>query len=294
MENIILKAYAKLNLSLNLLPEKDEKGYYDVLFVNSQLSLSDRLKIQKIGDKTIKINDPAGMDEASLKTHSNIAYRAAQLMCRRFHITEGFSIHISKQIPIRAGLGGGSSDAAATINGISALFHLPAKDDEKLLVAKQLGMDVCYCVIGGLAMVQGKGEMVKRLPFRLSSLNILVATPPMTKPSTAWAYSIVDNESIGKNRDKVESLLEGIRKNDVGMIASNMHNDFELPIQRHYPITGEMKTIMMRNGAAGALLAGSGLSVFGIFEDVKRSLQAKAELEKRGIRCSVARSIDKI
>jgi len=147
MENTILTAYAKINLSLNLFPQRGEGGYYRVRFLNTQVSLSDTVIISKTPDKSILINEPR-IDE-----RENIAYRAAKLMFAHFDLPGGVSIAIKKHIPLKAGLGGGSCDAGAVINGIVNLFGLDISISEKLILVKELGMDVCYCAVGGLCKV---------------------------------------------------------------------------------------------------------------------------------------------
>jgi 4-diphosphocytidyl-2-C-methyl-D-erythritol kinase len=138
MENMILTAHAKINLSLNLFPQRGKGGYFKVRFLNTQVTLSDTVIISKTADKSILINEPR-IDESE-----NIAYRAAQLMFRHFNLSGGVSISIKKRIPLKAGLGGGSCDAGAVINGISKLFGLDISESQKISLAEKLGMDVCY------------------------------------------------------------------------------------------------------------------------------------------------------
>ena len=285
MKNILLNAYAKINLSLNLLPQRGKQGYYKVRFLNTQVSLSDTVLISKTPDKSILINEPR------IDDRENIAYRAAKLMIHHFDLSEGISISIKKHIPLKAGLGGGSCDAGAVINGIVSLFRLDISESEKLSLAKKLGMDVCYCVIGGLCIVEGIGHAVKKLPLRLPQLNILISTPRTKKPSTEWAYSVVDEKEIGNDLGKLDSLVEGIKNQDIKKIASGLHNDFEHPVRSHYPIIDTVKHSMLSNGALNSILAGSGLSVFGIFTDEERIFRAKDELEQIGQICNIVHTI---
>jgi len=285
MENTILTAYAKINLSLNLFPQRGEGGYYRVRFLNTQVSLSDTVIISKTPDKSILINEPR-IDE-----RENIAYRAAKLMFAHFDLPGGVSIAIKKHIPLKAGLGGGSCDAGAVINGIVNLFGLDISISEKLILVKELGMDVCYCAVGGLCKVEGTGHVVKKLPLKLPRINLLISTPRTRKTSTEWAYSIVDEREIGKNIEKLDSLIEGIKNQDVERIASSLHNDFEHPVKSHYPIIDTIKQRMLSNGALNSILAGSGLSVFGIFIDEEGMLRSKVELERMGHSCNIAHTV---
>ena len=153
MGNTILTAYAKINLSLNVLPRRGEEGYYEVRFVNTQVTLGDRVRISDSAFPGIH------MDQLLVDSSENIALRAAHLVCERRGITAGIDIDIEKRIPLRAGLGGGSADAASVINGLESRFGLCMQDREKNEIARRLGMDVCYCVQGGLCTVAGVGEI---------------------------------------------------------------------------------------------------------------------------------------
>jgi len=285
MENTILKAFAKLNLSLNLLPARGEKGYFNVLFINTQVELHDLVHLSTAPDKVIRMNDSV------IDKESNTAYRAASLMFERYRLPGGISITIYKNIPIKAGLGGGSADAAAVMSGLAGRYHLSVSADERISLAKTIGMDVCYCVIGGLCKIEGIGDRVQRLPWAMPPIDLLIATPPAIKPSTRWAYSIIKESEIGKNREKMDRLLRGIKTHNITLIAENLHNDFEPPIQHFYPVTRFIKETMLQHGALGSLLAGSGLSVFGIFKNMKNILRAREVLEKDRINCIITRTI---
>lgn len=287
MERKIFKAYAKLNLNIHLLPERGNTGYFNVQFVNTQISLFDTIELSRLKQNIININ------EGDIKKEQNIAFRAARLLFERYHVPGGVQIDITKRIPLRSGLGSGSTDAAAVINGLIELFGLKVERDEKVSLARILGMDVCYCIVGGLCRISGIGDIIEGLPYRMPVLDILIATPPLKKPSTAWAYSLLDERKIGKGIKNFEELMEGIRNQDGVKIANHLHNDFEKPVQREFPIVGDIKKIMIRYGAINTLLAGSGLSVFGIFENVRDLSKAKLELEDHGCQCFICQTIDK-
>jgi len=277
MENTIQKAYAKLNLSLNLFPELTERGYYRVLFINAQAALHDEVAIRQCTEGII-INDTV-IDGAA-----NLALSAAESVAKRYPLPGGICIDIKKRIPVRAGLGGGSADAAAVINGLSLLFGLEINVKKRTALAGELGMDVCYCVVGGLCRVEGGGDRVTKL-FGMPAIDILIAVPSETKPSTAWAYSILKKEEMGEGRKKVPVLLDALARGDIPAIARNLHNDFQRPVERQYPVTGLIRKKMLESGALGALLAGSGLAVFGMFDDPAAMETARVELEKGGARC---------
>jgi 4-diphosphocytidyl-2-C-methyl-D-erythritol kinase len=286
MEDISLKAHAKLNLSLNILPELGEGGYFRVRFLNTGISIFDSVTIRRFDRQVVRIN------EMRIDNEENIAYKAAKLMFDKYDLPGGVSIDITKSIPARAGLGSGSTDAAAVINGLSVLFGLRIGDDDRLALARKIGMDVCYCVTGGLCEIGGVGETVNKLSLKPPDLHLLIATPPVKKPSTSWAYSTIKSGETGKCTEKMDNLIRAIREKNPYKIASNIHNDFEKPVQRDYPVTGDLKKLMIKNGAMNALLAGSGLSVFGIFKEEKDIIASKLELEKNNIECCIARTVD--
>jgi 4-diphosphocytidyl-2-C-methyl-D-erythritol kinase len=274
-----LTARAKLNLSLNVFPDRGERGYYRVRFLNTQLVLADSVVVRKTPEPTLLINN------RQVDGGENIALRAARLMFETYGLPGGVAIRINKRVPPRAGLGGGSADAAAVINGVDGLFGLSLEPEEKITLGKKLGMDVCYCVTGGLAVVEGIGDVIRPLRLPAPELDILVATPPERKSSTAWAYSILDPASIGKAEKTLDLLIEGIARKSPHGIARGIHNDFQEPIERRFPVTRAIRECLLGNGALGAMLAGSGLSVFGIFEKAAGMKRARRELESKGIEC---------
>jgi 4-diphosphocytidyl-2-C-methyl-D-erythritol kinase len=285
MANTIFQAHAKINLSLNILPERGDRGYYRVRFLNTQIALSDRVHIARSRKTGIHIKHRV------VDGSENIALRAAETTAKRYGIEDGIEIDIEKRIPMRAGLGGGSADAAAVINGMDSIFRLCISPQEKNEIAQSLGMDVCYCVVGGLCRVDGIGERIQPLAHPLPVLNLLIATPRQQKPSTAWAYSLLRAEDLGAHLDRYERLLRAIEKEDPGMIAAHLHNDFESAVSRHYPVVEEIRKMMLDAGASGALLAGSGLSVFGIFLTRGSAERAHGKLTIRGMSCTVTETL---
>jgi 4-diphosphocytidyl-2-C-methyl-D-erythritol kinase len=288
MGNTILTAYAKINLSLNVLPRRGSGGYFEVRFVNAQVTLGDRVRIS---DTTLP---GIHMEQQLVDRSENIALRAARLVCERHGITGGIDIDIEKRIPLRAGLGGGSADAASVINGLDRHFRLGITDGEKNEIARKLGMDVCYCVQGGLCTVSGVGERVDPLHLAGPELEILIATPAERKPSTAWAYSLLQPGEMGKQLDRMQRLLRGLAQGDARDVAENLHNDFQAPVGMHYPVTENLREQMISGGALGAQLAGSGLSVFGVFSGTGDLMGTKKRLEGQGYTCFAVRMLGEV
>lgn len=265
-----IKAPAKLNLSLNIFPKKRTDGLYPVKFLNCQLELADEIEIQS-SNKSQVVSSP------KLDEKSNLVYRAIHLLPKK----KGVKIHIKKKIPIKAGLGGGSSDAAAVLNYLNRAWRLNLASGQLLKISQKLGMDVCYCLIGGLCLVEGAGEKIKKLEFSLLKLAIIIIVPQETKPSTAWAYQSLDLKKIGQNEEKLTKLIQGIKAKNIQKMAESLHNDFEYSISTAYPIVARIKKELLKTGALNAMLCGSGLAVFGIYENKKIAHEAYNELERQ-------------
>lgn len=270
MNKIIVSAPAKLNFNLRLLPQKLVNDYYEVRFLNHQAVLSDEITLEAIPRGITLLCD----DKKTPLGEKNLAYQTAKAIQEKFPDRGGIKIILEKKIPVASGLGGGSADAAAVINGLDKLWELNLQEKEKLEIAQNLGMDVCYCVIGGTCLVTGGGEKIKKLSSQMPPMSILIVSPDFNKPSTAWAYQQIDPERIGRNLLKLDSLIVAIKEKNIVAIAKNLYNDFEEPIFTAYPEVKKIKEKMLKTGALGALLAGSGLSVFGIYQEENAAQKA--------------------
>lgn len=276
MSKITKKAFAKLNFNLHVLPELLPSGYHQVKLLNLQADLSDKITLQEStqGIKLFGDNPNLPVDE------TNLAYKAARIVMEKYHPGGGVKITLEKNIPLTSGLGGGSADGATVILALDKLWKLNLTDLQKIDLAKTLGMDVCYCVIGGTCLVSGAGEIVEPLKILIPGINLIIVSPNIQKPSTAWAYKLLDSVSVGEHLEKLDKIIEAIKKKNLAGIASNLHNDFEQVIFREFPEVAEIKAKMMENRAQNAILAGSGLSVFGIWENQKSANSAFKKLKK--------------
>lgn len=273
---IIQKAYAKLNFNLHVLPEKLPNGYHQVRFINLEASLADSITLKNIptGIKLICSDPQLAVDE------TNLAYKAARLVMEKYRPRGGIKIDLKKQIPITGGLGGGSADAAAVILGLNEFWNLNLSKKEINKLARDISMDVCYSVVGGPCEVSGISEIVEPLIIPNYKINLIIISPNIKKPSTAWAYRELDKYPVGKNLERLENLILGLKKNDLNLICQNLHNDFEQAIIPYFQEVGRIKKILIENGALNSLMAGSGLSVFGIWENQKSAASAFTKLEK--------------
>lgn len=267
-----IKAPAKLNLSLNIFPQKRVDGLYRVKFLNCQLELADEIEFKPSEGVEVVCAHPELKEEKD-----NLVYQAVYLLPNK----RGVKIFLRKRIPIRSGLGGGSSDAAAVINYLNRVWRLKLSPEELLEIGKNLGMDVVYCLIGGLCLVRGAGEKVRKLDFPLPKIPLIIVIPEVAKPSTKWAYQNLDLKKIGQKREKLGRLLEAIKKRDIKEIGKNLHNDFEYSINKKFPIIEKIKNDLKNQGALQAMLCGSGLSVMGIFENKMVAREAYNKLKKK-------------
>ncbi|RBW67668.1 4-(cytidine 5'-diphospho)-2-C-methyl-D-erythritol kinase [Bacillus taeanensis] len=253
---ISVKAPAKINLSLDVL-HKREDNYHEVKMVMTTVDLADRINLTLRNDNVIKIDSTSGFIPNDRR---NLAYQAAELLQERFHIKKGVSIHIEKNIPVAAGLAGGSSDAAATLKGLNQLWGLGLSFDELAALGAEIGSDVSFCVYGGTALATGRGEIIKHIPSPPSCWIILAK--PSTGVSTAEVYRRLKLEDIV--HPNVEKMVEAMHTKDYKLMCSELGNVLENVTLSLYPEVEQIKRQMEQLGADGVLMSGSGPTVFGI------------------------------
>lgn len=259
MNTLREKAFAKINLGLDIL-SKREDAYHEVSMIMHSINLYDELIIEKRADKERRYTTSSNKLEMDEK---NLVCKAAELFCSVYGINEGFSIELKKNIPMAAGLAGGSSDAAAVIRGLNKLYDIDAPLEELLGLGKKIGADVPYCIMGGTAIAEGIGE--KLTPIAEPARYFYLIVKPNVDVSTKWAYDEVDKHKNLKHPD-IYTLRRALEKKDELCLFANMGNIFEEVIISKYPIIEEIKDIMELNGARRALMSGSGPTVFGIFD----------------------------
>lgn len=284
MDNISVKAYAKINLSLDILGTLPN-GYHEVKMVMQTVSLYDLVELTK-KDEGITL----GCSVKFLPTNSdNLAYRAAESFFKETGISGGCDIFLKKHIPIGAGLAGGSSNAAAVLTGLNTLYDARLSTEKLCEMGKALGADVPYCIIGGTRLAEGIGENLSPLP-RLPYCHIVLVKPAFSI-STKWAYENFDacTDVVHPPTDK---LIEALRKRDLKGVCANMGNVLEDVSIAHYPILSAVKNDLYDLGAVGAQMSGSGPTVFGIFEDEEKAKAAKEILWKKYKTAYVCRGIN--
>lgn len=256
-------APAKINLTLDTLYKRDD-GYHEVSMVMTTVDLNDNLSFEKRRDRKIIIES----DHQFVPTdRRNLAYQAAQLMMRRYKIKTGVTINIDKHIPIAAGLAGGSADAAATFRGMNALYNLGVGLDELAALSSELGSDIPFCVYGGTALATGRGEIIERLP-RPPHAWVVLAKPSVSV-STKTIYGAL---KPGKNKPALELMKKAIIDGDYEQILGTLKNDLEEVTVKKYPQVRKLLDNMKESGADGALMSGSGPTVFGIVRKERQSV----------------------
>lgn len=260
------KAYAKFDLGIMINPSKAEDGYYPVNYINCQIDLCDELtfELQEKGIDVICSDPGLPTDE------KNFVFKAAKLLRElRGNDKLGVKIKLDKNIPIKAGFGGGSSDAAATILGLSELWKIKIDDDLVKNLSKTLGKDFFYSIYGGLCEVSGVGRnySITRLIFKIPQFWVMVVVPFEQKPSTSWVYEHLSFGGAGNNSKKFMELKKNISENDRMRFLKSVCNDFEESVVSHYPVVDQMKSDLKKLGAEAELMAGAGLSVVGFFKN---------------------------
>lgn len=275
-DTLKLKALAKINLGLDVIGKRDN-GYHDVRMVMQTIYLYDNVTIQKTEKPGIHLQTNLfylPVDE------NNIAYKAAKMLIEEFGIKEGVKIILDKHIPVAAGLAGGSSNAAAVLVGMNRLFGLGLSEQELKDRGVKLGADVPYCIMRGTALAEGIGEELTSLA-PLPKCYVLIAKPPISV-STKVVYEKLDSHEI-ENHPDIDSLIEGLEAADLEKVAAAMGNVLENVTIELHPVIAEIKEMMTQSGAIGAMMSGSGPTVFGIFNDRKLGKQAQKEIRRKGL-----------
>ncbi|MGG4096740.1 MULTISPECIES: 4-(cytidine 5'-diphospho)-2-C-methyl-D-erythritol kinase [Paenibacillus] len=251
------KAPAKINLMLDVLHKRPD-GFHEVEMVMTMIDLADRLEMSEQKRDTIIITSQAGYIPLDEK---NLAFQAARLIKERYDVKKGVHIHLDKKIPVAAGLAGGSSDAAATLRGLNRLWGLGIPQEELLALGAELGSDVPFCVTGGTALATGRGEVLTPIP-NPPQCWVIVAKPPINV-STAEVYGRLRSEQI-QHHPSAERMVEALTQGSFQQMCQSLGNVLEEVTLKMHPEVQQLKEGMLKLGADGALMSGSGPTVFGL------------------------------
>jgi len=266
-------AYAKINLALAIHGIRED-GYHELQSVMQSIALHDIVTVRGRGDKVI-------CRCGTLSGPGNIAYKAAVMFLEQVGKSEGLEIEIVKHIPVQAGLAGGSTDAAATLNLLNQLYGEPLTREALLTLARRCGADVAFCLSGGTMWATGRGERLETLPTA-PALD-LVITKPFAGVNTREAYLRFD--AIGQGRHLKKTDWENaLAKNSVQQVADLLYNDLEPVSIQMVPEILELKKYLIEAGCYSALMSGSGSSVFGIAKGKQHALDVAGQLRKKGFK----------
>lgn len=258
---LVERAFAKLNLTLDVLGRRSD-GYHEMLTVMLSVGLFDTVHI--------RLTDSGEIEAATNLPHlptgrDNLAGRAAEELLRILGERRGVSIYIEKRIPDRAGLAGGSSDAAAVIRGLYGLLRPHGDGEEMYAAARRVGSDVAFCIAGGAALATGRGDVLRKLE-PLPRCGILIVKPEFSV-STPELFARIDG-GVTAERPDTEGMTAALRNGDLVGVAARLCNVFEpvLPAGHRERVEG-IKSSLLSAGALGAAMTGTGSAVYGIFED---------------------------
>ena len=269
-------AHAKLNLSLDVLSRRED-GYHDLRMVMQTVELADVISLREEAEEGVRVS-------TNLHFLPNDERNLAAVAAKAFWIEadckgNGLSIEIEKHIPVCAGMGGGSSDAAAVLRALNELSGCDFSVERLAQIGEKVGSDVPYCVMGGTALAEGRGEVLTPLP-KLPDCHIVVCKPPFPI-STPELFGAIDCRKI-RCRPDTDGMIAALQACDLGGVARRLYNVFEdVLTDRRGGEIAEIKNELISQGALGAVMSGTGPTVFGIFDREDAAKQAYHSLKTR-------------
>jgi 4-diphosphocytidyl-2-C-methyl-D-erythritol kinase len=262
-ESIELRAFAKINLYLEVLGRRAD-GYHDIRTVMVPVGMLDTLRFVKSLRNRIEIEVKG--TSAKIALEDNLIYKAGLALADEFKLEDrSAKVLLEKRIPLGAGLGGGSADAVAGLDGFARLWGLNPTLAQKHRLAAAIGSDVPFFLLGGAALATGRGEILTRVPAR--AFWVVIAQPAGVAVSTAWAYANALADRAAAQAGGLATLLDALAAGDAGKLAGVLHNDFLMGVEKHHPEIKDLRTVMMDCGALAAMLSGSGSAVYAICND---------------------------
>lgn len=274
MDKLNYKARAKINLGLDVC-RRLENGYHEVKMVMQTVDIYDELEFKKRNDPDIILSVNSRDYLGDLE--NNLIFKAAKLMKEWYNISQGIEIKLKKNIPVAAGMAGGSTDAAATMLAINEMFELGLSKEELMERAVTLGADIPFCILGGTALAQGIGEKLISLPAPPKA-SLLVVKPPIMVP-TKWVYENLHLDELEKHPD-IDGMIDALKEGNLRGITERMENVMESVTEQAYPIITDIKKMMLGNGALNAVMSGSGPSIFGVFLDEETANTAAVYIDQ--------------
>ncbi|MDU5109994.1 MAG: 4-(cytidine 5'-diphospho)-2-C-methyl-D-erythritol kinase [Clostridium sp.] len=268
-----IKAYAKVNISLDVVGKRED-GYHLLEMIMQSIDLYDEIKIEKTKSNiVIKCNKQyVPTDER------NLAYKAAKLFMEEYNINSGVEINIKKNIPVCAGLAGGSTDGAAVLKILNKIFNINASEEELMKLGLRLGADVPYCIKGGTALCKGIGEDVTELHSFKDKILVLVKPP--FGVSTKGVYQEFNLSKV-RSHPNTELLINAIKDDDLKLVCNNMKNLLENVTLKKHKVLINIKEEMKGFGAVGSMMSGSGPTVFAFFDDMLKAQKCFEKMKNK-------------
>src|SRR5471030_3329394 len=268
-----IKAYAKINIALDVVGKRKD-GYHLLRMIMQAIDLYDTIEIEKIDSGiNLKCNKHyVPTDER------NLAYKAAKLFKETYSINDGVDIKLIKNIPVSAGLAGGSTDAAGVLKLMNQMFDINADDKELKTLGLKLGADVPYCISGWTALCEGVGEKITQLKEFKDKIVVLIKPP--FGVSTREVYKAFDI-SRAIFHPRIKDLIENMEKDDVHFVANNMKNLLENVTLKKHRVIGSIKEEVKLNGSIGTMMSGSGPTVFAFFDDMLKAQTCYDNMKKK-------------
>ena len=288
MKSVVIKARAKINITLDVTGRRDD-GYHFVKMLMQTIALYDTVTVKKVPKNGIWVSCDVRWVS---RDERNLAYKAAKLIMDNFDIDGGVAINIHKRIPVSAGLAGGSTDCAAVLKAMNMLFELGLSQKELMDLGFKLGSDVPFCVMEGTALAEGLGEKLTPLE-PCPGMDIVLVKLPVSV-STATVYKMLDSEEMTFHPD-TERAIAAMKNGDKTAVAASLSNVLEPVTAKMHPRIKDIKAALIKNGALGALMSGSGPTVYGIFEDKRAACRAADRIRSRmNIKCVIVTRTENI
>lgn len=277
INEIKLTANAKINIGLDIVGKRDD-GYHFIDTVMQSVTVGDKITVRKSSEISVKC------DRLNIDNEKNIAFKAAELFFETAEISGGAEIVINKQIPMAAGLGGGSADAAAVLLALNKLYDAKLSQEKLEEIAANLGADVPFFIKGGTQRSTGIGEILTPINPLKNGYFLLIKQG--NKPSTGEMYRRLDSEK--KPHPEMDSIESAVKNNDLKELAQVIDNSF-ISVNEKFQLSEKLKSL----GAVGISLSGSGPTWYGIFEDLKTAQNAQKEIKADGYECYLAKPCEK-
>ena len=276
MDTLTRKAYAKINLGLDVLRRRED-GYHEVKMIMQTVDIYDVLTFVKAPADVFRLS----VDSAQIPDDdNNLVLKAARLLFATAGIDAGVEVTLQKNIPVAAGMAGGSTDAAATLIGLNALYDLRFTTEQLQEIGVKLGADIPYCIMGGTALSQGIGEILRPLPAPPRA-HLVIAKPDLMI-STKYVYENLHANSL-KVHPNIDGMIEALSNRDLIKMCSLMGNVLETVTEKENPIITQIKDLMKEQGATGALMSGSGPTVFGIFTKEEKARNCFQKIQEENL-----------